>query len=69
MFMKFRVVWDPFGFQIKGMMRRSFWMVGFIMVAEVLVVFYRVVRIVVGFMIRVMVRLVVRIMVMVSMIC
>ena len=51
------------------MMRRSFWMVGFIMVAEILVVFYMVVRIVVGLMIRVMVRLVVRIVEMVPMVC
>ena len=51
------------------MVRQSFRMVGLIMMAEVLMMFYRMVRIVVGFMIRVMVRLVVRIVVMVPMVC
>ena len=55
-FVKLGVVWNPPGMKVEGMVRGSLGMVGFIMVAEVRVVFYRMmVWVVVGLVIRIMV--------------
>ena len=63
-FVKLGVVWNPPGMKVEGMVRGSLGMVGLIMVAEVRVVFYRMmVWVVVGLVIRIMVGLVIGIMV------